>query len=100
MRSFRTSLLLAASVAAGSSVPTVLAQQVTGTLGSPSATISVDGRQLPAPTPAFGGVIKQEALQSTPWWAPRIVPPKGAPQRAAASSPTTPASACRAPSAA
>jgi len=24
-------------------------------------------------------VIKQGALESTPWWAPRVVPPKGAP---------------------
>ena len=32
-----------------------------------------------APDPKFGGVIKDGALQSKPWWAPRIVPPKGAP---------------------
>ncbi len=56
-----------------------LAQQITGTPGSPSATTSVDGKQLPAPDPKFGGVIKEGALQSKPWWAPRIVPPKGAP---------------------
>jgi arylsulfatase A-like enzyme len=56
-----------------------MAQQVTGTLGSPSATTTIDGKQLPAPNPPFGGVIKDGALQSTPWWAPRIVPPKGAP---------------------
>jgi arylsulfatase len=55
------------------------AQQVTGTLGSPSATSTVSNRQLPAPAPAFGGVIKNGALQSTPWWAPRVVPPKDAP---------------------
>jgi arylsulfatase len=55
------------------------AQQVNGTLGSPSATTTIDGQQLPTPDPAFGGVIKNEALQSTPWWAPRIVPPKQAP---------------------
>lgn len=55
------------------------AQQVTGTLGSPSATTSISGAQLPAPAPPFGGVIEDNALQSTPWWAPRIVPPKGAP---------------------
>jgi len=55
------------------------AQQVTGTLGSPSATTSISGKQLPAPDPKFGGVIKEDALQSKPWWAPRIVPPKGAP---------------------
>ncbi|MGE0053430.1 MAG: arylsulfatase [Hyphomicrobium sp.] len=58
---------------------TAHAQEVTGTLGSPSATTSIDGKQLPAPDPDFGGVIKNDALQSTPWWAPRIVPPKGAP---------------------
>lgn len=57
----------------------VLAQQVTGTLGSPSATTTISGAQLPAPEPAFGGVIKNDALQSTPWWAPTIVPPKQAP---------------------
>jgi arylsulfatase A-like enzyme len=28
---------------------------------------------------SFGGVIKESALDSTPYWPPRIVPPKGAP---------------------
>lgn len=55
------------------------AQEITGTLGSPSATTSISGKQLPAPDPKFGGVIKDDALQSKPWWAPRIVPPQGAP---------------------
>ena len=55
------------------------AQQVTDTLGSPSATTTIDGKQLPPPDPKFGGVIKDDALQSKPWWAPRVVPPKGAP---------------------
>jgi len=54
-------------------------QQITGTLGSPSATTTISGEQLPAPDPKFGGVIKEEALQSKAWWAPLIVPPKGAP---------------------
>ena len=53
--------------------------QATGAAGSPSATTTIDGKQLPAPEPAFGGVIKQEALQSQPWWAPRTVPPREAP---------------------
>ena len=53
--------------------------QTTGTPGSPSATTTISGKQLPAPDPKFGGVIKDDALQSKPWWAPRIVPPKGAP---------------------
>jgi len=54
-------------------------QLINGRLGSPSATASISGRQLPAPTPAFGGVIKDGALQSKPWWAPQIVPPQQAP---------------------
>ncbi len=55
------------------------AQQTTGKPGSPSATTTIDGKQLPAPEPKFGGAIKNDALQSTPWWAPRIVPPSQAP---------------------
>ncbi len=55
------------------------AQQVIGTPGSPEATTSVTGKQLPPPDPKFGGVINQKASDSTPWWAPRIVPPQGAP---------------------
>lgn len=55
------------------------AQTVTGTPGSPSATTTVSGAQLPPPPPAFGGVIKERASDSTPWWPPRVVPPKGAP---------------------
>jgi arylsulfatase A-like enzyme len=27
----------------------------------------------------FGGVIKESARDSAPWWPPRVVPPKGAP---------------------
>ncbi len=53
--------------------------QVTGTPGSPGATTTIDGKQLPPPTPPFGGVIRNDALQSKPWWAPRVVPPKEAP---------------------
>jgi len=56
-----------------------LAQQVTGTPGSPGATTTTDGKQLPPSPPAFGGVIKEKASDSTSWWAPRVVPPKGAP---------------------
>ncbi len=55
------------------------AQTLTGTLGSPSATTTISGAQLPPPPPAFGGVIKEKASDSTPWWPPRVVPPKGAP---------------------
>ena len=56
-----------------------LAQQITGELGSPSATTTISGKQLPPPDPKFGGVIKDYAKDSKPWWPPRVVPPKGAP---------------------
>lgn len=65
-------LILAASFRAA-------ADEVTGTPGSPDATMAIDGKTLPAPELPFGGVIKDDALQSTPWWAPRVTPPKGAP---------------------
>jgi arylsulfatase A-like enzyme len=55
------------------------AQQVTGELGSPSATTTSDGKQLPSPPPKFGGVIKETLDGSKTWWPPRLVPPKGAP---------------------
>src|SRR5262249_32360108 len=55
------------------------AQEITGTPGSPGATTTISGKQLPAPDPKFGGLIKDGALQSKAWWAPRVVPPKQAP---------------------
>lgn len=75
---------LGRSALAGASLLTpvclpALAQQVTGTLGSPSATTTLNGKQLPPPDPRFGGVINQKASESKAWWAPSIVPPKGAP---------------------
>ena len=72
------SMLAGAGLLALSCV-SALAQQVTGVPGSPSATTTIDGKQLPPPDPKFGGVIKEKASESTPWWAPRVVPPKGAP---------------------
>jgi arylsulfatase len=56
-----------------------IAQQVTGVLGSPSATTTISGTQLPPPDPKFSGVIKEKASESKAWWPPRVVPPKGAP---------------------
>ncbi|WP_189637950.1 hypothetical protein [Rhizobium sp. R693] len=38
------------------------AQQTTGTMGTPSATTTIDGRQLPPPDPSFGGVITNDAV--------------------------------------
>ena len=55
------------------------AQQVTGQLGTPSATTTIQGNQIPAPPPKFGGVIKETVDGSKTWWPPRVVPPKGAP---------------------
>ena len=53
--------------------------QTTGEPGSPRATTTVGGTQLPVPDPQFGGVIKEKASDSKAWWPPRVVPPKGAP---------------------
>src|SRR6266487_4022926 len=81
MKSARQILLgvmLAAAVMAVA--PSARAQiQTTGTPGSPSATTTIDGKQLPPPPPKFGGVIKEDAKDSKPWWPPQVVPPKGAP---------------------
>ena len=80
MKSVRTILRIAMIMAAlGTVSSTASSQQITGTPGSPGATTSIDGKQLPAPDAKFGGVIRNDALQSKPWWAPRIVPPKDAP---------------------
>jgi arylsulfatase len=73
--SLGTLTLFAAVMAAG----IAHAQQVTGTPGSPSATTTIDGKQLPPPPPKFGGVIRESYKDSKPWWPPRVVPPRGAP---------------------
>ena len=44
------------------------AQQIYGTPGSASATMSLSGAQLPPPDMKFGGTIKEGALQSKYWW--------------------------------
>ena len=56
------------------------AQEITGTPGSPGATTTIDGKQLPPPPDKhFGGKIERSVLDSTTYWPPRVVPPKGAP---------------------
>ena len=55
------------------------APETTGTPGSPGATTTISGKQLPPPDPKFGGVVKESASDSKPWWPPRVVPRKGAP---------------------
>lgn len=74
-----TLLLTSVLISSGIYIAPVTAQTVTGTLGSPTATTTIDGKRLPAPNPPFGGDIKNDALSSKIWWAPRIVPPKDAP---------------------
>ena len=59
--------------------PPSIGQQTTGVAGSPDATTTLDGKQLPAPDPTFKGTIKDNAAQSKAWWAPRVVPPSEAP---------------------
>ena len=54
-------------------------QVVTGVPGSPTATTTIGGQQLPAPPGKFGGEIKESYKDSKPYWPARIVPPKGAP---------------------
>ena len=56
-----------------------VAQQITGTPGSPAATTTIEGSQLPSEPPKFGGVINETAKDSKPYWPPSVVPPKGAP---------------------
>ncbi len=55
------------------------AQQITGVPGSPSATTTISGEQLPPPLQKFGGKMERNAAQSKPYWPARVVPPKGAP---------------------
>jgi arylsulfatase len=76
MNTFKASLLSTVILAVATASH---AQQLTGTPGSPGATTTIDGKQLPPPDPRFGGAIRDKASESTPWWAPRVVPPKGAP---------------------
>jgi arylsulfatase A-like enzyme len=59
--------------------PHEAAQAITDVPGSPSATRTISGEQLPAPLQKFEGKIERTAPQSTPYWPARIVPPKGAP---------------------
>lgn len=68
-----------ASTVTAAETTTAAKVQVTGELGSPSATTTIPGTQLPPPAPEFGGVIEDNALQSKSWWPPRVVPPAGAP---------------------
>src|SRR5262249_42578403 len=72
--------LLTSCALLGLAATTTYAQQTTGVPGSPSATTTIEGNQLPPSLPPkFGGKIERNAAQSTPYWPPRVVPPEGAP---------------------
>ena len=70
---------IAVGIAVSQFAVPIAAQVISGTPGSPSATVTIDGKQLPPPPMKFGGVIKESALDSKQYWPPRVVPPKGAP---------------------
>jgi arylsulfatase A-like enzyme len=75
----KISSMLAVSCLIALSFVSALAQQITGVPGSPDATTTISGKQIPPPAPKFGGVIKEKGSESKAWWPPRVVPPKGAP---------------------
>ena len=79
MKSHHLCRSLLSTVALMACLGSALAQQVTGTPGSPSATTTIKGNQIPVPPPKFGGVIKETLEGSKTWWPPRLVPPKSAP---------------------
>ncbi|WP_166360325.1 arylsulfatase [Pseudomonas akapageensis] len=80
MRPFNLIIFLPVAIAgAFLASAAVFAEQTTGVPGSPSATTTIDGKYLPAPPPAFGGVINLNAKDSKPSWPATVVPPKGAP---------------------
>ena len=82
-RFFAATLLVALGIAspapAAGPATDGAAPKIEGAPGSPSATMSISGQQIPAPPSKFGGKIERDALKSKPYWPPRIAPPKGAP---------------------
>ena len=79
MKHMRRIRLCGAALTVTAAAVPAFAQEVTGVPGSPSATTTISGKQLPPPDPKFGGVIKENAVDSKSWWPPTVVPPKGAP---------------------
>ena len=71
-------LALSASVLALTTGST-LAQQITGTPGSPSATTTIDGKYLPTRRRRSAERSIWMPQNSKPYWPPTVVPPKGAP---------------------
>ena len=77
IRNIIAALLLGSAVSAPALAQQ--AQPTTAPPGSPAATITIPGDQLPPPPQKFGGKIEQDARNSKPFWPARVVPPKGAP---------------------
>jgi len=64
-------------LAIGGALITANAVETAGVQGSPSATTTLDGKQLPPPPDTmFGGKIERNAIDSKPYCPPRVVPPK------------------------
>src|SRR4249919_1900133 len=76
----KLSLILVIGVVLLTASPAASAQiQTTGTPGTPGATTTISGKQLPAPPQPNGGKEGTLITNSTTWWPSRIVPKKGAP---------------------
>jgi arylsulfatase A-like enzyme len=71
--------LLATIIGAVPTPSPAIAEEGSAKPGSPSATTTIPGDQLPPSPPTFGGKIERNAAQSVPYWPARVVPPKGAP---------------------
>ncbi|WP_264566148.1 arylsulfatase [Flavobacterium sp. N3904] len=70
---FMGTLLVAISPSARAQI------QTTGTPGTPSATTTISGKEIPAPQPTDDSKIGATVADSKIWWPPRVVPKKGAP---------------------
>ena len=80
MKSIKYVILSATLAAAVMAVaPSAVGQQINGTPGTPNATVTIDGKQIPPPPMPFGGVINESVKNSKPYWPPRVVAPKSAP---------------------
>ncbi|MGY3561713.1 hypothetical protein ACVWXP_004982 [Bradyrhizobium sp. USDA 4463] len=75
----RFSKIVFAMLAASAMSAPTFAQQAAPSPGSPAATITIPGDQLPPPPQKFGGKIERDARNSKPYWPARVVPPEGAP---------------------
>ena len=73
------SILTASTIALLATMPVMAQADQAACRARLAPPTTIDGKQIPAPEPKFGGVIKELSTDSKTWWPPRIVPPKGAP---------------------